>query len=156
MALQALTLSLVACETSLDKIESLISGCQLGEISGTVNAKYRDFAAEDILEALHNKGFKVQRAEHLHDDGASMLNLTLFVPDERKVHVEEFIADFNDSDITAEWGVSVGDAVDVETKDGVLNIEFRGTVVGFKDGLVQVRDMEDDVFDVALSDVKSI
>jgi len=39
MATQALTLSLVACETSLDEIKSLISGCELGDIGGTVHTQ---------------------------------------------------------------------------------------------------------------------
>ena len=51
------------------------------------------------------------------------------------------------------WGVKVGDTVDVETKDGVLNIEFRGNVIGFKDVYAQVRDMEGDVFDIELDDI---
>ena len=153
MAMQALTLSIVACETSLEDIRALIQGCQLGDIGGTANTKYRDYAAEDILEALHAEGFDVQKAAHLEDDGASMLEITMFVPDERKEDVEKFIEAFDESDINAEWGVSVGDSVDVETKDGVLNIEFRGTVIGFKGVFAQVRDMDDDVFDVLLGDI---
>lgn len=151
MAMQALILSIVACETSLEEIRALIQGCQLGDIGGTANTKYRDYAAEDILEALHAEGFDVQRAAHLEDDGASMLEITMFVPDERKMDVKHFI--LRSEECEAKWGVSVGDSVDVETKDGVLNIEFRGTVIGFKGVFAQVRDMDDDVFDVPLGDI---
>lgn len=153
MAMQALTLSICACETSVDDIRALIQGCQLGDIGGTVNTKFRDYDAEDILEALHAEGVDVQRAERLDDDGASMLEITMFVPDERKEDVQKFIAGFDEGEICFEWGVSVGDSVDVETKDGVLNIEFRGTVIGFKGVFAQVRDMDDDVFDVPLGDI---
>ena len=49
--------------------------------------------------------------------------------------------------------IKVGDTVDVETKDGLRNIEFRGRVIGFKDAYAQVEDMENDVFDVELEDI---
>jgi len=49
--------------------------------------------------------------------------------------------------------IKVGDTVDVETIDGVLNIEFRGRVIGFKDVYAQVEDMEENVFDVELDDI---
>lgn len=161
MAIQLLTLAIVACETSADEVKEIISGCQLGDISGTANTKYRDYAGEDILQELSDSGLDVQRAEHLEDDGASMLNITMFVPDEQKARLEKWISE-NDANGEAQgalqdytWGVKVGDTVDVETKDGVLNIEFRGSVIGFKDVYAQVRDMEGDVFDVELEDIVS-
>lgn len=150
MAIQLLTLAIVACETSAAEVKKIISGCQIKTIGGTVNTKYRDYSGEDILEELHDSGVSVQRAERLEDDGASMLNIEILVPDEQRNRLDKWIAGAL-QDYT--WGVKVGDTVDVETKDGVLNIEFRGSVIGFKDVYAQVRDMEGDVFDVELEDI---
>jgi len=159
MAIQLLTLAIVACETSADEVKEIISGCQIKTIGGTVNTKYRDYSGEDILEELHDSGVNVQRAERLEDDGASMLNIEILVPDEQRNRLDKWIIDNHMNGESAgalqeyTWGVKVGDTVDVETKDGVLNIEFRGNVIGFKDVYAQVRDMEGDVFDIELDDI---
>lgn len=151
MAMQALTLSIVACETNVDEIRSLIQGCQLGDIGGTANTKYRDYAAEDILEILNDEGVNVQRAQHCGDDGASMLEIIMFVPDERKDDVKKFIEGFHESDITAEWGVSVGDSVEVPEPDNdgdMWNFAHQGSVIGFRGVFAQVEDGENDVWDI--------
>lgn len=159
MAVQLLTLSIVACETSADEVQEIISGCQVKTISGTVNTKYRDYSGEDILEELHDLGVSVQRAERLEDDSASMLNIEIFVPDEQRNRLDKWIVDNHINGESAgtlqdyTWGVKVGDTVDVETIDDVLNIEFRGYIIGFKDVYAQVEDMEGDVFDVELQDI---
>lgn len=159
MAIQLLTLAIVACETSAAEVKEIISGCQVKTIGGTVNTKYRDYSGEDILEELHDSGVSVQRAERLEDDGASMLNIEILAPDEQRTRLDKWIIDNHMNGESAgalqeyTWGVKVGDIVDVETKDGVLNIEFRGGVIGFKDVYAQVKDMEGDVFDVELDDI---
>lgn len=152
--MQTLILSLVARETSSDAIKELLKGCQVGFLSGTVNTKYRDYDAEDILEELYE--FDVQKAERLDDDGASVIKITMFVPDSERERVETWLKDNEDTVAEREWGVAVGDSVDVDTMDGVLNIEFRGTVVGFKGRFAQVEDMDGDVFDVVLGDVETV
>jgi len=93
MAIQLLTLAIVACETSADEVKEIISGCQIKTIGGTVNKKYRDYSGEDILEELHDSGVNVQRAERLEDDGASMLNIEIFVPDEQRNRLDKWIID---------------------------------------------------------------
>jgi hypothetical protein len=159
MAIQLLTLAIVACETSAAEVKEIISGCQIKTIGGTVNTKYRDYSGEDVLEELHDSGVSVQRAERLEDDGASMLNIEILVPDEQRTRLDKWIIDnhMNGESSGAlqdyTWGVKVGDTVDVETFDGVLNIEFRGRVIGFKDVYAQVEDMDGDVFDVELEGI---
>lgn len=148
MAMQALILSIVACETSTADILELIMGCQLADISGTANTKYRDYAAEDILEELHGMGYDVQKAEHLEDDGASMLEITMFVPDEMKGVVEQFIKRYDESDITATWGVSIGDDVIVPdpTEHDMWNFSHQGNVIGFHASYAEVEDGDNNVW----------
>lgn len=149
MATQALTLSIVACETSLDDIKSLISGCQLGDIGGTVNTKYRDYDAEDVLEALHAEGISVQRARHLYDDGASMLEILMYVPDSERARVDAWLDDC-EALASMDWGVSIGDTVDMPepTDTDSWNFAFSGNVIGFRCGFAQVEDGDGDVFDI--------
>lgn len=156
MATQLLTLTLVACETSADEVKEIISGCQLGAIGGTVNTKHRDFSGEDILEELSQSGINVQRAEHLEDDGPSVLDITMFVPDEQKLRLEKWIAEnhINGESIGAlvdfSWGVKIGHWVvmpDPTPNDG-WNHSFQGNVIGFRGIFAQVEDGDNDVFDI--------
>ena len=151
MAKQILTLSIVASETNTEAIQELIKDCEIASISGTVNTKYRDYSAENILEELYANGIEVQKAEHCEDDGASMLEITMYVPDEQKIRIKALLLDFETTE--EDWGSSVEDQVYVETKDGVLDIEFSGRIIGFKGPFAQVVDMEDNVFDVPCLDV---
>lgn len=157
MATQYVELDIVACETSAQEIIDLIKDCQLADIGGTANTKYRDYAGEDILEELHDKGYDVQRAKHEEDDGASMIHVMMFVPDEQKERVNQWIAD-NDCDGVNQgglqsyiWGVSIGDTVDMPEPDvntDSWNFEFRGSVVGFRGSFASVQDGDGDVFDI--------
>lgn len=97
----------------------------------------------------------MQRAEHYEDDDSSVVTVQMFVPDSDKDRLKKFLLDSWSvgSLVNSKWGVSIGDTVDVETKDGILNIEFRGTVIGFcgvffRGVFVQVEDMDNNVFDV--------
>ena len=137
-------------------MKEIISGCQLGDISGTANTKYRDYSGEDILQELSDSGLDVQRAEHLEDDGASMLNITMFVPDEQKARLEKWISE-NDANGEAQgalqdytWGVEVGDTVIMPEPehDDCWKHEFSGTVIGFRGMFAQVEDGDNDVFDI--------
>ncbi len=149
--MQLVSISVVACETNTNEIRNLIENCTVRKISGTVNTKYRDYSAEDILLNLYEENINnVQRAEQLNDDGASMLDIELIVPNNQKEKIQQFI---HQTDADAQWLVQIGDRVDVETKDGILNIEFTGNVIGFKDNFIQVEDMDGDVFDVELEDI---
>lgn len=154
MATQLLTLTIIASETSADEVKEIISGCQLGDISGTVNTKHRDFSAEDILEELSQSGIHVQRAEHLEDDGASVLNITMFVPDEQKAHLEKWIAEnhMNGESIGAlvdfSWGVKVGDKAEFHDTFGWKH-SFSANVIGFRQQYVQVED-DGGIFDIEL------
>ena len=51
---------------------------------------------------------------------------------------------------------SVGDIVDVDAQAGGNSYEFTGRVVGFSDGLIQVRDQDDDVYECVPSGVKMV
>lgn len=163
MATQTLLLSIIASETSTAEVLSIINGCQVTSISGTVNTKYRDYAGEDILLELNDvPGIPIKRAEHSYDDGASMITISMIVPESERSRMNDWIMNNHvDSESAGAlqdytWGVKVGDSVDVETIDGVLNIEFRGSVIGFKDVYAQVEDMNGDVFDVELEDITII
>lgn len=159
MATQYLTLSLVACETSAAEIRELISGCQLADIGGTANTKYRDYSGEDILEELHEGGLDVQKAEHCGDDGASMLYVRMYVPDTERARVDKWIAD-TDANGEAqgalqefEWSFSIGDTVEVPDPiegEDIHNFAFQGNVIGFRCGFAQVEDGDNNVFDVEI------
>jgi hypothetical protein len=155
MATQYLTLSIVGCETSSQEIRELILGNEVVELSGTVNTKYRDYSAEDILIELHDAGVQnVEKAEHLEDDGASMIYVKMFVTDEQAQRLSLWIEENKDESLQDfTWGVSIGDRVDVDGNYDGLNIEFRGTAIGFKCPWVQMRDMDDDVLDIHPDDI---
>jgi hypothetical protein len=156
MAIQLLTLAIVACETSSAEVKEIISGCQVKTIGGTVNTKYRDYSGEDILEELSNSGVSVQRAERLEDDGASMLNIEIFVPDEQKSRLDTWIIDNHINGESAGalqdylWGVEVGDSVDMPAprQDDSWSHEFSGHVIGFREIFAQVEDGDHNVFDI--------
>lgn len=151
MPTQYLILHIVACETSVGEIVDLISGCRLADISGTVNTKYRDYAADDILDILWNKGFDVQRAKHLYDDGASMLCVQMAVPDSERERIEAWINENNGNSLSeCIWGVSVGDSVDMPAPEETdsWNYEFQGIVIDFRASFAQVEDQDGDVFDI--------
>ena len=57
----------------------------------------------------------VQKARRLEDDGASMLEITMFVPDSERERVETWLKDNEDAVAEQKWGVAVGDRVDVDT-----------------------------------------
>jgi len=50
----------------------------------------------------------------------------------------------------------IGDFVLATPKNGDFNNEFSGTVVGFKDQYIQVRDMEDNVFDCEADQIEHL
>ena len=93
MAQHKLKLELVACEFSVEDLLDLFGDTlNFYSISGTVNTKHRDYAAEDIMLSLQERGrCGNQRAEHLADDGASMLSLDITVPDSERERVERWI-----------------------------------------------------------------
>lgn len=155
MATKHLLLSIIACETSIEEIRELIADCQVCKISGTVNTKYQDYAAETILEEL-SSDFNVIRAERLEDDGASMLEVQIFVPDEQKNRLEKWIAEnhMNGESPGAlqdfSWGVEIGDSVEMPdpTPNDSWNHSFQGNVIGFRHNLVEVEDGDGDVFGI--------
>lgn len=155
MATQYLTLNIVASETTYTEIRDLILGNEVVEIGGSVNTKYQDYTAEEILLELTDASIpNIKRAERLEDDGASMIYLKMFVPDEQAQRLSLWIEE-NDGDALTEfdWGFEIGDEVDVKGNYDGLNIEFRGTAIGFKCPWVQVRDMDDDVLDIHPDDM---
>lgn len=155
MATKHLLLSIVACEISVEEIRELIAGCQVCKISGTVNTKYQDYSAENILEEL-SSDFNVIRAERLEDDGVSMLEVQIFVPDELKYRFEKWIdenhmnGEYCGALQTFSWGVEIGDSVKIPdpTPKDSWNHSFQGNVIGFRHNLVEVEDGDGDVFGI--------
>jgi hypothetical protein len=142
-----LILSIVACETSFEEIAELTKGCDIFKIGGTACTKHRDFTAEDILIDAYEAGWaNVEKAEHLYDDGASMLYLDVLVPDEESSRVESWINE-NASAVSDDEWIEVGDEVDYNPPAGHIDNSFSGVVVGFKAPYIQIKDMNDDVFD---------
>lgn len=156
MATQFLSLALVACETSAEEIKRLAFGCHVCSVRATANTKYRDYAGEDILEELKDSGFTVQRAEHLEDDGASMVYVDLFVVDKEMNRIEKWLADNDASGISSgalqefTWGVELGENVEMPDPKGddAWNHAFSGNVIGYREIYAQVEDGDGDVFDI--------
>jgi hypothetical protein len=153
-----LILSIIAGKTSFNSIEELIKGCDVFSMGGSDPVLNRNYYAETILNTVYANDLvqdgRLEKAQPFYADGVSMLYLKMLVPEKELTRVEKWIADDKSAITEYEW-MEVGNEVNVETKDGVLNIEFPGRVIGFKSPYIQVEDLDGDVFDVESEDVYS-
>lgn len=155
MATQTIFVCMIASETSAKEILELIEGCQILFINGTANTKYRDYSAEDIIDELRASGVKeVGRAMHLEDDSPSVININMIVPESEKSRLELWSKDADNETVICgfELGADIGDDVNVPSPSESFmdswNNEFTGTLVGFRGTYAQVRDAEDNVYDI--------
>ena len=148
-------IELIACETSVEDILDLIGKNRVFELGGTVNTKYRDYAAEDIIEKLAAQGINSKKPDHYEDDGASIIMVGMFVDEPDFERVEKWL---DDSKVYVQniCCIEKGSTVFVQTQDGVLNVEFSCNVIGFKDNYIIVEDFDEDVFDVSPEDIISV
>lgn len=145
---------LIACETSVEDILDLIGKNRVEELRGTVNTKYRDYAAEDIIEKLAAQGINSKKPAHYEDDEASLITVEMFVDEPDFERVEKWLDD-SKAYVQNICCVEKGSELFVQTQDGVLNVEFSCNVIGFKDNYIVVEDYDMDVFDVSPEDIIS-
>lgn len=154
MATQTIFICMVASETSAQEILELTKGCQILLLNGTANTKYRDYAAEDIIEELQKSGVDAGRAMHIADDSPSVINIHMIVPESEKSRLYLWSKDADNSTLidNFELGFEVGDDVSVpdpsDTFGDSWNYAFTGTLIGFKGIYAQVQDTEENVYDI--------
>ncbi len=114
-------IELIACETSVEDILDLIGKNRVFELGGTVNTKYRDYAAEDILEKLAAQGINSKKPDHDEDDGASIITVGMVVDELDFERVEKWLDD-SKAYVQDVKRLENGSQISVPTKYGCLRI----------------------------------
>lgn len=115
------SVELIACETSVEDILDLIGKNRVEELRGTVNTKYRDYAAEDIIEKLAAQGINSKKPAHYEDDEASLITVEMFVDEPDFERVEKWLDD-SKAYVQNIVRLEKGSQVSFKTKEGLMKI----------------------------------